>query len=501
MVNKSFRNYVLNSITFLAVLIISLLPVFGCSNEKPFKTCEYNLNNIEYFDEFYIVKTEYYADKVVIYCDGKIDVGDCYYIFDGISKENIKKEKKKITVITDKPDSINSFSACVAERGETEEYSFRYLDSDEYACLFSWVDIEGGVHVKGDENRFYTSEEINAKNERIAEYEENEKEIFDKLNGFWVDSEGEYFYVYLEDTYCWDYYSKSNSGEFNSHFTDNAGFSYVSEMGGLGEGYDYVALDRSNSMFWGYGIKMLDEESIELDGKTFYRVDMNPEMIDDAQKISQLIVISENEDVWKISDTPLAEGTEESMLQICRYAITDLDFDGWLEVIKTGYVGNGHNSYSVIYEVQEDMTIKEIDSSILSHFTDKKPFSPDLYQYDSLKAYYDHEGARAVWHYLVDGSMIYDFYGGSYDYSILTFNHDEISLDDYYSYECFEDENGKSKFVYYDENQKEIDKDKYDELKSEYEGFAQKEVGIGWVSETSLNDLYDSYQKWGVLEE
>ena len=138
-----------------------------------------------------VVKTEYYSDKVVIYFDGTI--------------QNL------------------------------ESYSFRYLDTDQYACLYSVMDSEGGMHYSGIVDRYYTDEEKNKQNEQALKREQEQIELYERLEGTWTSEDGYYFRIYMEDNYAVEYSLADRTGTesavvFKNHLyakENNIGISYI----------------------------------------------------------------------------------------------------------------------------------------------------------------------------------------------------------------------------------------------------------------------------------
>ena len=55
----------------------------------------------------------------------------------------------------------------------------------------------------------------------------------------------------------------------------------------------------------------------------------------------QLNVIYENADIWQVSDEQVGDFCESRDFKNYGYAISDLDEDGYLEVIKSGWAGPG----------------------------------------------------------------------------------------------------------------------------------------------------------------
>lgn len=211
-------------IYYFMILIFAF--VTGCSASKATSVYEYRTTGEDIVPSLYLVKTEYYSDEVVIYWDGTLSsLEDWNFSDDFIVDGN------KLTLKTENPKAFNSFSV----RCEDFSYSFRYLDSEQYACLYTVMDSEGGLNFSGSIDRYYTDEEIEKQNENIRKREEEEKEVFAKLEGLWVCEDGDYIRVYEDESYAIEYSVNGKQGKESSVLLidnlyakeNNIGISYI----------------------------------------------------------------------------------------------------------------------------------------------------------------------------------------------------------------------------------------------------------------------------------
>ncbi|MCQ2522669.1 MAG: hypothetical protein MJ105_09880 [Lachnospiraceae bacterium] len=211
---------------YCCLLVLLLILITGCSASKATAVYEYRTTGDDIVPSVYLVKTEYYPDKVVIYWDGTVSSLEEYHI-----SEEFELQDKKMILKTDQPLEFNSFSM----GGEDFSYFFRYLDSEQYACLYSDMDSEGGMHYSGSIDRYYTDEEKEKQSEQSRKREEEQKELFEKLEGTWVCDDGDYLRIYKDEDYAVEYSVNDTQGnETSVYFKDhlyakenNIGISYI----------------------------------------------------------------------------------------------------------------------------------------------------------------------------------------------------------------------------------------------------------------------------------
>jgi len=182
--------------SILCVLVLIMIFVTGCSATKATSVYEYRTTGDDIVPSLYLVKTEYYSDKVVIYWDGTISsLEDWSFSDDFIVKG------KKLILKTDEPSAFNSFSVGL----EDFTYSFRYLDSEQYACLYTVMGSEGDLDYSGSIDRYYTVEEIERQNEHLRKHKEEQRKLFEIFEGLWVCEDGDYIRVYEDESYVLEY--------------------------------------------------------------------------------------------------------------------------------------------------------------------------------------------------------------------------------------------------------------------------------------------------------
>jgi len=234
-----------NKKSILCVLVLILIFVTGCSASKATSVYEYRTSGDDIVPSLYLVKTEYYSDKVVIFWDGTVSsLEDWRFSDDFIVKG------KKLILKTEEPSAFNSFSVSL----EDFSYSFRYLDSEQYACLYTVMDSEGGLDFGGSIDRYYTDEEIERQKEQVRKREEEEKEIFGKLEGLWVCEDGDYIRVYEDESYTLEYSVNDEQGKESSIYFKGNIYAKENNMGvfyndGLFEVGFTVVLSEDGSSF------------------------------------------------------------------------------------------------------------------------------------------------------------------------------------------------------------------------------------------------------------
>ena len=102
----------------------------------------------------------------------------------------------------------------------------------------------------------------------------------------------------------------------------------------------------------------------------------------------QLNVIYENADIWQVSDEQVGDFCESRDFKNYGYAIADLDDDGYLEVIKSGWAGSGHYYTNSIYEVTENGELVAFDMDAFRQLDSE----PSMLAYDGLLGYRNKDG-------------------------------------------------------------------------------------------------------------
>ena len=205
----------------------------------------------------------------------------------------------------------------------------------------------------------------------------------------------------------------------------------------------------------------------------------------------QLQIIYDNYDIWMLHPTDENFFSEIDELNRASFAVTDLDNDGRLEIIKTGWAGTSHNTLNTIYEVSEDGELVLITSEW---------GSPDLWRMDTVRYYTDDAGIR--WN-LVEDIVTSDSTGlSSYViYSRLSLDNGIVT--DTYCMEYEETDAYDTVCRYYDADSNEITQEEFDQLTAEYEDLVEGEAAFGWISayqgQPTMEQLAASYQTFTGL--
>ena len=131
----------------------------------------------------------------------------------------------------------------------------------------------------------------------------------------------------------------------------------------------------------------------------------------------QLEILEKEAAVWQLSEEAHGDFTEATDFANYGFAVTDLDNDGMLEVIKSGWAGTGHYSMNYIYEVTAEGTLEAIDTSALEEMKSQ----PDLFM----------EGIRTAGNADKNTYIVIDMEygaGSSYTYYEMRMENNKISL-------------------------------------------------------------------------
>ena len=209
-----------------------------------------------------------------------------------------------------------------------------------------------------------------------------------------------------------------------------------------------------------------------------------PSNADDMDSIEEQInVLALNTDVW------MDDG--------CKYAVTDMDFDSYLEIMAVHYDSDTYESHNKMFEVSDSG-----DLHAISYFGECES-EPDIGADSCCAAYYNSE--------LDSVNYIFDdfYYDGDYVNDMITsFNvyDDAIIVNNFgYSYS-----DNKGNYGYVDWEGSIISKEEYDSITDLYfAGLDKKYVKYRWLyfSESSLSDiselydsLLDSYNYFGISD-
>ena len=475
-------------IIFIILAVVFILILFGVFlfTNKGKTTYKYNLDKINHCKEIYITKTEYYKNKVKIYFNCSIENINIYCPDD--TSLDVKKSIRNITIYTDNPEKITSINADT----DWMETSFRYLDTDEYAMIWHyWADDLGWTEYKGNTSKFYTEEEKRKQQEELEKKElerklrKNESKLISgSVIGTWISQSGDYFEIseYKENSYILKYYLAA-AGIFDSdQFVD---FKWIDEDNRA------IAIYHNSTDFFDesvyYEIVLSeDDKSFSYNNDIFYLIDEELNITDefdnqlDEKYVKGIKILLDSSDDWRFRDDEISDN---SIVEY-KYAITDLDEDGFLEVIKSGYTEDNH-AYSVIYEVQMYDSVAELNSNLIKDrsFTQ---LPPNLYDFEKGVRYnfQDSYGYR----YLVEGNEQLGDNGYFKQYYLMCLVNNSVILEKL----CAMEDDGAGELSYYNANGDKIKYSDYSSIFSNIDGKKKHYVSFGWFEEINEENLETS---------
>ncbi len=212
----------------------------------------------------------------------------------------------------------------------------------------------------------------------------------------------------------------------------------------------------------------------------------------------QLQIIYDNYETWMLQPAIPHTDMDEQSLQIANYAVTDLDGDGMLEVIKSGSAGTAHNSRNIFYEVTEEGTLELLNEDFATEWAS----GPDLWSMDEFGYYTDENGTR--WN-LTSDCMSNGSYGCVYEYDRMSIDNgiiiEPVCYEEFVYYD-FETESAVDLHLFYDAEYNEITEDEYYQITDEYNALVEGTSIFGWISprvdgdftQPTLEQLAASYQ-------
>lgn len=214
----------------------------------------------------------------------------------------------------------------------------------------------------------------------------------------------------------------------------------------------------------------------------------------------QLNVIYENADIWQVSDEQVGDFCESRDFKNYGYAIADLDEDGYLEVIKSGWAGSGHFYTNSIYEVTENGELVAFDMDAFRQLDSE----PSMLAYDGLLGYRNKDGELCfvMEDNLTDGVKPADKHVYQVEFKD---NKASVKRICYYKVNYY-DKDGKSyeRKTYYDTDDDEIYMYEFYSYVSEYYEEYNRERGqIGWFHDINMDALlasYDSMMNFHITE-
>ena len=331
-----------------------------------------------------------------------------------------------------------------------------------------------------------------------------EMDLYTKLAGMWIcPTSGEYVKFYHDPNVplirCYERYHRFGYTDYykDYYLNSNKDIHFYSNDEDKREIEIYNSSSNNLSALEFDLTLSEDEQSFYLFADTdliYYKVNEYEYSVDNNIKMAELEVFYANQDVWNSNEIDMGEGYEKVVLDEWYYAITDLDKDEHLEIIKSGYAGEDKTSYSVIYELQGDGSVKAVNTPDLLNPDNTYPHSPAFYKYDYMFCYIVNDD---TWLYLTNASTKLGDKAYEDEYGLMVFSNNRLGLRDVVSCKCVSGDNGDS-YTYYDSKHEEIDKDKYDELYKNYTSKGKRYATMKWFKEISRENLGASYMSWKV---
>lgn len=500
---------------YLFTILLSILFTAGCGNKG--NTYTYNLDEIKHNEFFYVKKTVYYEDRVEITFNTSPD--DCYIYSPDDSQAQKEVKGKKLIIYSDNPEAITS----LVGNNNVVDFKFRYLNSDKYATLWAyWADDLGWTDYEGDKEKYYTLEE--QRQQAIAQYQreeaikqaqaESDELYYSILKGKWVSEDGDYFDI-TENDYnkCLlyydagrDMYTECPGISFSQSWNDENMVEAVYAQDGWGAFYEFDLLLSE------------DKNTFEYEEKTFYLADEEVWSEVDVKYVYPVKVLFDNADMWKITDeaesdtvnmqdymdSPDVEDvtespddeekseTEKNLKEVseCHYAVTDLDMDGFSEVIVSGYSADKKEYFMDIYEATAEGSLEKIKTANLSN-RDYAPAIPAVYKTDESPCFVSETGYQDVYDCLVFGEEKRSENDTYTQYYLMSIQVNSLVLKKVCAMEYIEDEDGNT-VIYFDENGNEITSVDYAGLLKGVRNEADLNVLFTWFDEITIENMADS---------
>jgi len=494
------------SLIYLTTILLSIFFLAGCGNKG--NTYTYNLDEIKHNDDLYIKKTVYYEDRVEISFNTSVDGYHFYSPDEPRATKSVKG--KKLIIYSENPEAITSLEG----GNDRVEYKFRYLNSEEYATLCAyWADDLGWTDYAGDKEKFYTLEE--QRQQAVAQYQreeaikqaqaESDEIYFSILKGKWISDDGDYFDI-TENDYnkCLLYYDARGN-----MYTECPGISFTQSWN------DENVIEASYEEYgWGvyHRFDLLlsdDKKTFEYEEKTFYLAEDEVWSDVDVKYVHPVKVLFNNANIWKNTDSeesdtvnmeddtdlPDDEGnteTEEKFkeVSVCRYAVTDLDMDGFSEIIVSGYSADKKEYFMDIYEATAEGNVEKIKTDNLSN-KEYAPASLALYKTEESPCFVSETGYQDVYDCLVYGEEKRGENVTYTQYYLMSVQVNTVVLQKVCAMEYIEDEDGNT-VIYFDENGNEIASYEYAGLLKGIRNEADLNVLFTWFDEITIENMADS---------
>lgn len=501
---------------YLFTILLSILLTAGCG--KKLSSYSYDEKKIKHSDELYITKTVYYEDRVEISFNNHSLDNYSFYSENG-SLTNKTVKGNKLIIYSDNPEAITSVGA----QGSWLDVKFRNLNSDEYASIWSyWADDLGWTDYEGDKEKYYTLEEQRQQAITAYRIEENRKQAqaesdelyYSILKGKWISDDGDYFEI-TENDYnkCLLYYDAGRD-----MYTECPGISFSQSWNDENMVEAFYAQDGWGA-FYEFDLLLSEEKNtFEYEEKTFYLADDEVWSEVDVRYVHPVMVLFNNADMWKITDeaesdtvnmqdytdSPDVEDvtespdveekseTEEKLKEVseCHYAVTDLDMDGFSEVIVSGYSADKKEYFMDIYEATVEGSVEKIKTNNLSN----KEYAPAplaLYKTEESPCFVSETGYQDVYDCLIYGEEKRGENVTYTQYYLMSVQVNTVVLQKVCAKEITEGEDGVNG-IYFDADGNEITSVDYAGLLKGVRNEADLNVQFTWFDEITIENMADS---------
>ena len=503
------------SLLYLFTILLSIFFMAGCG--KKGNTYTYKLDEIKHNENFYVKKTVYYEDRVEITFNTSPD--DCYIYSPDDSQAQKEVKGNKLIIYSDNPEAITS----LVGNNSVVDFKFRYLNSDKYATLWAyWADDLGWTDYAGDKEKYYTLEE--QRQQAIAQYQreeaikqaqaESDELFYSILKGKWISDDGDYFDITENDfNKCLLYYDAGRD-----MYTECPGISFK-ESWNYGNAIEAFYAENGWGAYYGFDLFLSeDKNTFEYDEKTFYLADDEVWSEVDVRYVHPVTVLFDNADMWKITDeaesdtvnmqdytdSPDVEDvtespddeekseTEEKFKEVseCHYAVTDLDMDGFSEVIVSGYSADKKEYFMDIYEATAEGSVEKIKTNNLSN-KEYAPATPALYKTEESPCFVSETGYQDVYDCLIYGEEKRGENITYTQYYLMSVQVNTVVLSKVCAKELTEGEDGVNG-IYFDADGNEITSVEYAGLLNGVRNEADLNVLFTWFDEITIENMAES---------
>ncbi|MBO4702589.1 MAG: hypothetical protein J5625_08030 [Lachnospiraceae bacterium] len=320
---------------------------------------------------------------------------------------------------------------------------------------------------------------------RIAETLEEEEEIdaFGLFAGRWICEDG---------SYC-EVFTRAEDGEKGIVYYDN-------ETGLLTEAYYVTAslTDKENNLyalsypmggnnFEIYSVKLSEDnqsfENID-DQKTFERVDETLWSGINIMYIYPIQSLCIDSFVW--SEESAYKDKSERMDRWL-YFVTDLDWDGYPEILKSGFYKGEKQTHTYIYEYTPGDAPQMMDCEVLYNHDLINPV-PSFY--GSIFSTYsvDTDGPWSVYKYEVSGNEDYSSEDIFLQEYLMCIKNNTVSLEKICAQSIAEET------LYYDAEGKEISKEEYNDIM--HDNWSDNKVFFEGFTDITLGNMIESMKKF-----